>query len=94
MKYIIIPILKIIWALMLTIIATTYIIAIILFSLWNLKIDINWKLHLNIKEILEYDHYDGLVNISPYFYNESKKGICTFKTFYHFIFKHTIIWKR
>lgn len=81
MKYLIIPICKFVWAVILCILATIYYVALsIVLIMWNFKFSARWFQFQTMP----------LFNISPYwdcksyFKNEVKTVI--FKTYYHYIF--------
>lgn len=87
MKYIVLPILKIVWAIILTVICTGMyvfsLIALIIHLIWNFGYDKYF-----LKYIIEYEFYyiQGYSFIlSPYFTSAEDHTRYKFKTLYHYV---------
>lgn len=78
MKLLIIPILKFVWAILLTIGHTlTIIVGFPLSVIWHFNFDYDWEYRLNTRlSFGESPYYDR----NPNFF-----GLITFKTYYHYI---------
>lgn len=87
MKYIVLPILKIVWAIIMTVVSTGLYtiasIAIVIHIIWNLKCNKEF-----LKDTIEYEFFyiESLsVLFSPYFNPPENYTRYKFKTLYHYI---------
>jgi len=76
MKYILMPILKLIWAILLTLVCGICVtIGFTVLTLWTLKLDFDWTVIADTQS-----------HTSPYWIPNEKYGKCVeFKTVFHFI---------